>query len=130
MKLHSLFERNSIWFTAWSLLPVALVINAFAGYDYESSLRWQERAEVEAAVKNWPEAAKWFEAASRASPENPTLAYNASVAHRQLGDLTGARYWLGMSLAADASFQPAIEAQAALDKLIKRKRRRQGRAAP
>lgn len=114
-RLSKLVERDTIWWTAWSLIPVALVVNVLLAYDYESSLRWRERAQIEAAVENWEDAARLFEAAAQASPQASDLAYNAGVAYRNLGDLDRARYWNRMALVADRGFQPALDAARSLD---------------
>jgi tetratricopeptide (TPR) repeat protein len=122
----AIVERTVIWRTAWGLVPVALVLNLWLGYETESEMRFQKQAYANAGANRWDEAAALYERAAQAVPSSAVAAYNTAAAYQMGGDLEHALEWNARALELDPAMELALQQRA---KLEQHRRARAGRGS-
>lgn len=113
----ALVDRTVIWRTAWGLLPVAMVVNLWLGFETESEMRFQQQAYSNAGANRWDEAASLYERAARAMPNSAAAAYNTAAAYQMLGDLEQALEWNTRALELDPEMELARQQRAKLESI-------------
>ena len=121
----ALVNRTVIWTTAWSALPIAMLLNAWLGFGPESGMRFQQQAHSDAMANRFEEAAGLFARAARAEPASATAAYNAAVAYQKLGDLRNAEWWNEEALRRNPGMTQALEQR----RQLQQRRRQPARGA-
>ena len=105
----ALFNRDKIWYTAWGLVPVAVVLNLLLFAPRERATRLVQQAQIDASARHWTDARERYESAARIDPSSALAAHNAGVANAKLGDWGQTAYWTVVALERSSTFAPAVK---------------------